>query len=519
MLVLAAVLSTMHFEGDVTADGGDYATVDFPVPAGTKEIRVAHTDGSDAVILDWGVWAPEGWRGWGGGLTDDAIVGETQSSRGYVAGTITAGTWQVVVGKAKLLNGAGHYSIDVTCSDINDSVPIQAKAEWTPVVKSTVKRWYKGDFHVHSIESGDAHASLQDDIDLATMQGLDFVNMSDHNTISQHAYIAAQQANWGPLVLRGAEMTTYSGHANAVGISQYVDHRLGYNGRTIADVVADVRAQGGIVIVNHPATDLGDVCIGCAWMHEADAPWDDISAMEMLTAGYTLGIQLFTPHVLALWDRLEDAGHRIAAVGGSDDHTAGLDETNVGAPIGSPCTLVLADELSEAGIIAGVKARHTIVQLSGPMDPVVDFSVAAPDGTVAGIGDELAPTLTNFHMDIHVTGGDATIVNVYRDGLKANAQAIPVSGMDTMLAFDDVPTAGAHRYRVELTDGAGARLVITSHIYIHASGAPATDGSSTSSGGGGGCATSSPASPASLLLALGFAPLAYRRKRRTTAAK
>jgi len=100
VLPLAIVLSTMHYEGDVPPTGGDFADVELVVPAGTREIRIAHTDGSDYVILDWGVWGPDGFRGWGGGNTEDAVIGVDQSSRSYRPGPITPGTWTVVIGKA-----------------------------------------------------------------------------------------------------------------------------------------------------------------------------------------------------------------------------------------------------------------------------------------------------------------------------------------------------------------------------------------------------------------------------------
>ena len=133
LAAVAVVLSTMHYEGDVTAAGGDYADVAFEVPAGTAEIQISHTDGSTYVILDWGVWGPDGYRGWGGGLTDDAIIGVDQSSRGYLPGPITPGTWTVVIGKAKLDTTGGHYAIDVTCRD-DETLPVQPKAAFSPVV-------------------------------------------------------------------------------------------------------------------------------------------------------------------------------------------------------------------------------------------------------------------------------------------------------------------------------------------------------------------------------------------------
>src|SRR6185369_15392269 len=118
MLLALAVLSTVHLEGDVPPDGGDFVDVPFTVPAGTVEIEVAYADNSDLVILDWGVWDQAGgFRGWGGGNLENAIVGVTESSRSYLPGPIAAGTWTVVVGKAKLDGTTGHYAIDVTCRD------------------------------------------------------------------------------------------------------------------------------------------------------------------------------------------------------------------------------------------------------------------------------------------------------------------------------------------------------------------------------------------------------------------
>src|SRR6188472_1531104 len=137
LVAIAAVLSQMHYEGDVTAAGGDYVDVAFVVPANTVEIQITHTDGSPDVILDWGVWEPGGkFRGWGGGNTEDAIIGVDQSSRSYLPGPIPTGTWTVSVGKA-MLDGAGngHYSIDVVCRD-NATLTPETRAAFDPVVLS-----------------------------------------------------------------------------------------------------------------------------------------------------------------------------------------------------------------------------------------------------------------------------------------------------------------------------------------------------------------------------------------------
>lgn len=499
-VVFAALPATIHLEGTVTADGGDYADVPFTCPAGTKEIEIDHADNSDTAILDFGVWSASGFRGWSGGLTDPITIGVDQSSRGYLPGPIADGeAWTMVIGKALLDSTGAHYTIDVTCRD-TETLPVLAKAAYTPVVMSTERRWYKGDFHVHSVQSGDATASLQANVDLAHSRGLDFINGSDHNTISQHALIAAQQASWPILVMRGAEITTYSGHGNAVGIHDYVDHRLGYQGRTIGNVIDDVKAQGGIFIVNHPATDLGTGCIGCGWKHLDDVPWDEVAGIEVLTAGYQLGVIAYTPKVIEMWDALEDQGHRIAAVSGSDDHTAGIGEGTVGAPVGSPASRVLADELSEAGIMDAVRKRHTMVMMRGPDDPIVDVQMKTADGKLADIGDDV-PGIATAELPTHITGASGYFLQLWRDGQKA--LEVPVTSNDFTTTLTDTPTAGAHRYRVELDDQGSDRVVVTSHFYVTATG----------KADGGGCATGPGGALAGMLLpALGL--LISRRRRR-----
>ena len=463
MLAFLAVITTVHLEADVVATGGDFVDVPFEVPANTAEIRITHTDGDAAVILDFGVWSPEGFRGWGGGNTEDAIIGVAQSSRSYLPGAITPGMgWTVVIGKAKLANGAGHYAIDIEFDDAATLTP-KPMAAFDPVVKSTERRWYKGDFHVHSEESGDASATFAEIAALATERGLDFINLSDHNTSSQLSLIAAFQPSTDILLLRGAEITTYAGHGNAVGLPSYVDHRIGYQGRTIVDVIDEVTAEDAIFIVNHPSLDLGDVCIGCAWGH-ADTPWDKVSGIEVITGKWDLVESLFVPGAIELWDQQLDAGHRIAAIGGSDDHSAGEGTGLTDTPLGSPTTLVLAENLSEAAIVAAIRKGRTMVMLRGPDDPLIDVHGVALDGTLAEIGDDIDGVAT-AEFPLTVIGGTGGVVQLWRDGVLIDEADVDADAFTH--TFRDAPGAADHRYRIEMINDSGKRVVVTSHFYVH----------------------------------------------------
>jgi hypothetical protein len=476
-LINAVILVTTTMAGNVGSAGGDFESVPFVVPANSVECTFAHTDGDPNVILDWGLWSPNGFRGWGGGLADDTIVNAMAASRGYLPGPMTAGTWYVVVGKAKLVNGAGHYDITMTCTDTATLAPA-LRSTFEPVVAATGARWYQGDLHVHSEQSGDANASLMQIANFAKSRGLDFVAVSDHNTIAQHGLIATAQKQLSNfLLLRSVEITTYRGHGNALGVSSYVDHRVGFTAASgsvkvpsAATIIDDVVAQGGIFSINHPELRLGNDCIGCAWDH-ADTPWNKVAGIEVLTGPYDVGEVVFTPPTIERWDEQENAGHQTAALGGSDDHRGGTETSATKSPIGSPTTVVYADNLSEAGIIAAIKAKRTFVKLRGPADPDVEFFVRKPDGSMAMIGDT-ASDLIGLEFTVQVKNGSGTFAGIWRNGELAKDIAIDSDDFATTIKL--VPSGAMERFRIELTDDGGRRLAITSHIY--AQGTPADDG-------------------------------------------
>jgi hypothetical protein len=439
-------------------------------------------------VIDWGLWGPDGFRGWGGGLNDDAVAGVTESSRGYVIGAITPGEWTVVLGKARIRAYPAGYALTVTLHD-SATLTERPRAAFAPVVVRAGPDWYAGDFHVHSRESGDATATFAEISALMRDRGLDFAALSDHNTVAQHPLQAAYQEGIDDLLLiRAAEITTYAGHANGFGIASYVDHRIGFDGRAAAGIVADVRAQGGILSVNHPALALGNACIGCAWDH-ADTPWADVAAIEIQTGAYDATVGLFTPMAIAMWDDLLDQGYRITAIGGSDDHRAGMDTGATPAAIGSPTTLVYAGELSEAAILAGVTAGRAIVKLRGPDDPDVELTVRAGD-QAAGIGDDLEAAAVD--VEVRVLGGAGLQAVVVRNGEPADFATIEGDDWTQTWRYD--VAAGGDRFRLELADGA-LPVVVTNHTYV------THDGTSA-----GGCCSGSQGLPAlpCLLVALGL---------------
>lgn len=450
---------------DGTMPDGDetHFFVPFEVPAGIVEIEIAHDDLSADNILDWGVEDPSGFRGWGGGNTEPGVVGVDRASRSYVPGPITAGTWRVVVGKAKIVSEPATYQLRVTLRTAAQAT-LAAQPEREPYVDpgvlATGRRFYAGDFHVHSVESGDAHPTLDEIATVARANGLDFVVITDHNTHTALDYMNdAQSRHPDLLFIPGVEFTTYAGHANAIGAMTWVDHRIGVEGATIEDAAAAYRVQGALFSINHPALSLGDICIGCSWGHTLDD--QAIDAVEIMTGATAIAQSAFLPTSLRFWDGICGRGRHVAALGGSDDHRAGEGTGALDSPIGSPTTMVEADELSVAAILAGVRSGRTVVRIQGANAPMVVLS--ARQGLT---GDTVAGRTVQLTVDI--TDGAGSTFQFVMNG-EALGEPVTVDS-DTFHHELEVqaPDLGEDRYRVELTED--RRIVtITSHVYVQRS--------------------------------------------------
>lgn len=451
--------TVLTLEGEVPSEG-DYFLVPFEVPAGIAELEIAHDDLSEANILDWGVLGPGAmFRGYGGGNSESAVLNADAASRSYLAGPIEAGTWAVYVGKARIDETPARYQIVVTLRTATTLPAQPERAPYAPAAPLAIgERWYAGDFHVHSDQSGDASASLEDIARYAEMIGLDFVMISDHNTTAQLDYYAQiQAAHPSLLFIPGVEVTTYQGHAMSLGGTQWIDHRLGFEGRTIVQIAEEVRAQRALFTVNHPALSVGDACIGCAWASELEGSL--IDALEVQTGAYSVTGSIFFGRVVTRWENYLSEGHHVVALGGSDDHRAGTGTGSFDSPIGSPTTMVYAAELSVDAILEGVRAGRTVVRLEGASDPMVELSSAD-----LVEGDTIVADSARLRVRVTGASEGASLVLI-RDGVRGAEHEVMSDDFD----YEETVIAGAGLsfVRAELSI-AGRPRVVTSHIFLRA---------------------------------------------------
>jgi MYXO-CTERM domain-containing protein len=347
-------------------------------------------------------------------------------------------------------------------------------------------RYFAGDLHVHSRESGDAIPTLDEIGTFARSRGLDFVEISDHNVNTQDDYVAASQARFPDLLfIPGIEFTTYAGHANAIGATRWVDHKIGQPGVTIGGAVEQIAAQGAIFSINHPALDIGDLCIGCAWKHTLDPA--KVTGVEIETSALSGGGLLFQSKAIAFWESYLDKGFHVVGLGGGDDHRAGKETGQFQSALGSPTTLVYADELSAGAIMDAIRKGHVVVKTDGPADPMVELTSgsALPGDSLRQRSAVLTAKVTNTNV------GQRTITARWvKNGVPDDPFDVTEEGQ--MFTRDaTAPPTGEDRYRFEVLLSDNKPHLITNHIFLtlDPNGPdPAAQGSS-----GGGCATTSDA--------------------------
>lgn len=380
--------ASVTLSGTLTAtDKGTYQEHPFTVPPGVTRIDVEFTyqNKGAGTELEIGVFDPQRFRGTSRFSKERFHISEFEATPSYVPGPLTPGPWKFSLG----IPAIGATMTSEWRATIRFSTERTPREGLAPPLKNE-PAWYVGDLHAHTLHSDSFGCRADDEavnrgcqpwevVEAARAKKLDFFAITDHNTTSHHADLATLQESMKTmLLLRGQELTTFHGHANVYGTSRVIDFRLGFNGRSMSDVLTDVDREGALLSINHPGRETGDRCTGCGW-DAPQTPWNRVQVMEVINGGVIEGKTAGMP----FWYARLNEGHRITAIGGSDDHAARSPRSR----IGSPATVVFASALSESALLEGIRAGRVYVRTRGPEGPILEVTSAA------GSGDEVRLTM------------------------------------------------------------------------------------------------------------------------------
>jgi len=256
-------------------------------------------------------------------------------------------------------------------------------------------------------------------------------------------------------------MTTFNGHFNIFGVTQFVDYRVIPGGLDLNAVLSDVRSKGGIASINHAEAPGGEACMGCKWKAPSTLDMSLFSAVEVINGGQ---IMLSSAK---FWDSELQKGHPLAAIGGSDSHNA----TNPPGPPGSigwPTTAVEADELTVPAILRGIRAGRTFVDLTASRDKAVDFKAQSGEASVQMGGTLHALAGAPVHVMISTVACTGSVVHLLLDGEEVPI-ALPVPSGDSSSTVETTvkAAAGRHWLRVEVRKPDGTLLLVSSPLYLN----------------------------------------------------
>ena len=194
--------------------------------------------------------------------------------------------------------------------------PTEGNAELRPRIVS--RRRIDVDLHMHTDHSGDCATPVEVLLATAKAQGLGAIAVTDHNEISGALDAREKAERYGLKIIVGEEVKTAS-QGEVIGL--FIEEKIP-RGMSLAETVAEIKRQGGVVYVPHPFDRLHSVP---DYEHLLTIV-DDIDAIEIYNPRVAIGSFNEEAERFA-------AKYRILAGAGSDSHVAqGLGSVRVRMP-------------------------------------------------------------------------------------------------------------------------------------------------------------------------------------------
>jgi hypothetical protein len=452
-------------------DNHTYREIPFQVPAGIGRITidVSYTGREEHTAIDMGLFDPERFRGWGGGKQGPVTLSETDATPSYLPGTLPAGTWRLLLGVPNIRAQAR--------SDLVAKIYFQRKGV-APLISTFSSEplragpgWYRGDLHMHTGHSDGSCTSQSGKVvpcpvfriaSAAADHHLDFIAVTDHNSMAHYEALRELQPYFDRmLIIPGREITTFEGHANVFGATEFIDFRVGSASvPKMNDVLSQVERLHALISINHPNDPTGEICMGCKWT-TTDADLTRIQAVEAVNDGNAEGPIAGIP----FWEEQLNRGFHLTGIGGSDTHNPD-DKPRPNSGIGYPTTVVQAAALSERAILDGIRAGHVFIDVEGTSDRLLEFTATA-SGKTSAAGDTLhAASGAGITFWVHATHAAGARTEVIEDGHVASLLSEPVVRDDDSRQSFPITADGRHHWaRINLRNGEGRLILVGNPIY------------------------------------------------------
>lgn len=325
-----------------------------------------------------------------------------------------------------------------------------------------------GVLHIHTTASHDAHGTFEDVVRAANAQQLDYVILTEHNTL-QPLREGKQGWHGAVLVLIGMEISTRGGHYLALNVTEDIDrHRL-----TTQQIIDEVTRQGGLGFIAHPYFKKGRwrdwTVTGFTGIEAYNVAHDTLDENKLRLALWTLTAPpepfylsiIDRPYdPLRAWDELVARHGRVVGIGAADAHEFHLwglkfAPYDIMFQMVRTHLLVPSTPLTPDLVYEALRQGHAYLELPLVGDARRGVSFFVHDGRrVLGVmGDEI-----RFEPNLHLT---AILPRPARVTLFKDGQAIAAASEKRWDVAVSEP--GAYRLEASLND---KPWLFTNPIYI-----------------------------------------------------
>ncbi len=236
------------------------------------------------------------------------------------------------------------------------------------------RRWFKGDTHMHTVNS-DGALHQYELIELCKNAGLDYIIITDHN----YNTVEKSYSSDGLTVIQGQEITGANGHVNVWGAKVPFDPPYDLSDldayRTITNAA---REAGAVVSVNHP------FCSNCPFVMDLDAYEKDcVEVWNTIQHSDNMKCKDW-------WVNKLLAGEKLPAVGGSDFHKEYLHLPIVAVPT----TIAHAKSNAPDDILQALKEGRSVVTNSPNSSMIFLKAEDAAIGDSIPLGSGITGTCT-----------------------------------------------------------------------------------------------------------------------------
>lgn len=447
-----------------------YIEAPFSVPRGIVSITVTfhYSERDKHTALDLGLLDPERFRGWSGGNKDHFTVSTSNATPSYLPGPLPVGQWKLLIGVPNIRKTiTSNYEADIFFTR-NDNTP----TSFADAPLRNGPAWYRGDLHMHTAHSDGSCQSQSGkkvpcpvflSAEAASTRGLDFIAVTDHNTTSHYDALRELQPYFDKLLfIPGREITTFYGHANLFGPTDFVDFRVETTVPSMKALFEEAKRKHAILSINHPNAPTGEICMGCGWTPKDKIDPHLITTIEAVNGGAEEGQY----SGVSFWEKYLNQGYRVTAIGGSDNHNALL-PTSAQNAIGSPTTVIYANDLSVASILDGIRKGHDFIDLSASRDRLLDVS-AEDSGHKAVMGDTLeAQVRTTIKISAHIVACDGKQLRFLLDGQPVAALNSNLTQSDQTVALSLQADGKQHWLRPDVVTPEGKLILLGNPIYLN----------------------------------------------------